>query len=187
MEPSHSFPKRIHLGCGARRITGWWHVDARPLEGIDTVATAETLDDALGENVAEVIYWSHGLEHVRWSKRLDTLRALWRVLEPGGRLYLAVPDLYAIFGAVINHGVSLDRIQGKLYGHQDYADNHHHCGWDFESLSIFMREAGFVDIRRWDAQIFHSDRELWDYSFDTLETRDGIIKTSLNLRGEKPK
>jgi len=138
---------KLHLGCGKRKLEGWLGVDSRADVGADVVADVRNLD-AWDRGEVQAIYACHVLEHIPRPELLATLREWRRVLKPGGKLKISVPD----FGAVVKlygEGVSFWRLVGLLYGRQDYDGNTHHIGFDYEYLAWMLNEAGFYDIRTW--------------------------------------
>jgi predicted SAM-dependent methyltransferase len=138
---------KLHLGCGDKRLDGYEHVDARAECNPDHVADVMALP--FDENSAELVYFSHGLEHIRRPDVMDALGEWRRVLKPGGILRLAMPDFEALSGVYHDEKVHLVRIQGLLWGRQNYNGNTHYCGWDYETLAHTLSEAGYFNICHW--------------------------------------
>ena len=86
--------RKLHLGCGAKRIPGWFHVDALDFPHVDHRGPVEDLG-FIADGTVELIYASHVLEHFGRRTYMDVLREWRRVLRPGGVLRLAVPDFAA--------------------------------------------------------------------------------------------
>jgi len=138
---------RLHLGCGKRKLEGWLGVDSREEVEPNVCGDVRNLDLWDDDSVA-AIYACHVLEHIPRPELPMTLCEWRRVLKPGGKLRISVPD----FGAVVKlyqEGVSFWRLVGLLYGRQDYDGNTHHIGFDYEYLAWMLNEAGFYDIRTW--------------------------------------
>lgn len=132
---------KVHLGCGLRRLPDFVHVDARPLDGIDHVATADNLPFA--DESVELLYWCHGLEHVQRLKVKETLFELRRVLAMDGVLRLSLPDLSILAWMYANHQATIEQVVGPIHGRQDYPDNIHYCSYDLKSLTHLLTECGF--------------------------------------------
>lgn len=137
----------LHLGCGSRFLDGYVHVDARADCHTDHVADVMALP--FDDDSAEIIYFSHGLEHIPRPKVLDALAEWRRVLVPGGILRLSMPDFEVISGLYHDEKVHLIRLQGMLWGKQNYNGNMHYCGWDYETLAHALARADFYSVKRW--------------------------------------
>lgn len=75
----------LHFGCDQNRLPAPW-------ENFDLeVDIRKPLPFAIGS--ASVILAEHVIEHVSFKEGLAFLRECWRVLEPGGTLRLAFPDI----------------------------------------------------------------------------------------------
>ena len=141
-------PVNLHLGCGKRKLPGWVSVDSRESTEPDVVADVRNLDAWQSGGVGQ-IYASHVLEHIPRPDLLATLREWRRVLKPGGKLRVSVPDFATLAALYHENGVSFWRIVGPLYGRQDYAGNTHYIGFDYEYLSWLLTEAGFYNVKKW--------------------------------------
>lgn len=143
---------KLHIGCGQKFLPGYKHLDVLESEHIDFVCDAGQLDPIETASVTE-IYACHILEHIPRGKALDVLKEWSRVLQPGGEIRIAVPDFEAV---VEEYCSSRDagKFQGLLYGGQDYDYNFHYVAYDFEMLSKFLLEAGFVEVNRYDWRDF---------------------------------
>jgi predicted SAM-dependent methyltransferase len=138
---------KLHLGCWHRRLEGWTGVDSREDVGADVVADVRDLGLwASGE--VDAIYACHVLEHIPRPDLLPALREWRRVLKPGGLLRISVPDFRAAV-VLYNKGVSFWRLAGLLYGRQNYPENTHYIGFDYEYLAWLLSEAGFYNVRLW--------------------------------------
>ncbi len=84
--------RRLNLGCGTKHHPAWTNVDFDP---DDPAVLRADFREALPfpEASFEVVYHSQVLEHLPRSQALPFLRECHRVLAPGGRLRVVVPDL----------------------------------------------------------------------------------------------
>jgi predicted SAM-dependent methyltransferase len=166
---------KLHLGCGTRRLEGFYHIDSRPEVEPDEVADVTNLSN-FEDNSSSLIYACHVLEHIR---QVDVAAALleWgRVLKPGGLLRLSVPDFWTIAHLYLNDGVILMRLWGVLYGGQTYEGNTHYACYDHESLALTLASTGFYNIHQW-----YPMRELpRDYDDFSLAKINGV-GVSLNV------
>jgi predicted SAM-dependent methyltransferase len=87
--PRHGL--KLHLGCGTVRLEDWVNVD------IETSQADLTLDITRGlplpDGSARLIYHEHVMEHITVEEGKACLRDWFRLLEPGGVLRIATPDL----------------------------------------------------------------------------------------------
>lgn len=178
---------KIHLGCGARYIPGFYHVDIQNFPHIDRVATVDNLH-FLETNSVSLIYASHVLEHYGRHTVNIVLNEWFRVLKPGGILRLSVPD-FAVNARLYLSGVFPDGITniiGAVNGGQKNAFDFHNVIFDERDLTDRLSLVGFSDVRRWDwRSTEHSNVD--DYSqayFPHMDKKNGIL-VSLNIEGIK--
>lgn len=177
----------LHLGCGDLIILGFWNIDAMFATQCDVVACVERLK--LADQSVGTIYCAHVFEHLSRNAAPLALRQWQRVLEPGGKLYLACPDLEALARLYLanlddldtpERRRRLDLLQGVIYGGQDTRYNFHGSGWSFTTLSLLLQEVGFKSVQRFDTHNL-ALRPFRDASFAAL---DG---TSISLNVEATK
>ena len=145
---------KLHLGCAEKRLPGFVHVDIRPEVKPDHVADWLNLSFA-ADHTADLIYFSHGIEHIRKPDIGKALAEWHRVLKPHGILRLATTDFQAVAGLYVDERVTLIRLSGMLIGRQNYEDNTHYSLWDYELLAWTLGENGFYDIQRWNPDKVH--------------------------------
>jgi predicted SAM-dependent methyltransferase len=143
---------KLNLGCGDRPLPGFVNVDALPTaHGVDVVADiSERLP--FDDSSASLVYATHLLEHFPHSRSVDILKEWRRVLEPGGQLLVAVPDLLAIARILISkpgwftppHNPWL----GVIYGGQKDEWDFHKAGFTEPWLAHVLGLAGFSDVER---------------------------------------
>ena len=84
--------KRLHLGCGNIRLTGFCNVDILTTSAVDVVSDISKLEN-FSDNSIELIYACHVLEHFSHDEAVDVLQRWFDVLMPGGQLRVSVPDM----------------------------------------------------------------------------------------------
>lgn len=88
----------LNLGCGGKIHPDWVNVDMAP-----RAAGVQACDLRRGipfpDNTFEVIYHSQVLEHIPPEEAPFFLQECWRVLQPGGRIRVVVPDLESLVDA----------------------------------------------------------------------------------------
>ena len=146
---------KIHVGCGKRILEGWCNVDVVRNPGAprapDLLALASAIP--LGDGVASELMAIHLFEHFyRW-EAAAVLTEWRRLLRPGGRLVLELPNLLKCARNLLklaeSGGKPLQQMaMWGIYGDDTLRDPYmmHRSGWWPESLDAFLREHGFRDV-----------------------------------------
>lgn len=112
--------KLLNIGCGAWSHPDWVNIDL--LEGVDIIS--HNISDGLPfpDNMFNVVYHSHLLEHIPVKNSLPFMKECFRVLKPGGVIRVLVPDLEQIarfylekFSTAREREVDYDWIMLELY------------------------------------------------------------------------
>jgi len=139
--------KKLEIGAGDKPREGYVHFDIRKLEGIDVVGDARKLpfeDKSFGE-----VFSRFFLEHLPRADAKKALKEMLRVLMPGGRLEIIVPDLGHFCRLFLEEkGQKKQWALNKIYGFENYPEDHHYFGYDYETLENFLAEAGFEKVKR---------------------------------------
>jgi predicted SAM-dependent methyltransferase len=144
--------RRLHIG-GQIRKDGWEVLNVVAGPAVDHLGDARDLSRFPDASFAEV-YASHCLEHLDFRDEMEAALREWRrVLVPGGRIFISVPDLSALAKLILYPDLAVnDRftIMKMVFGAHADAYDYHKAGFDFELLRYFLHEAGFVGIERVD-------------------------------------
>jgi predicted SAM-dependent methyltransferase len=159
-----TFPPRglkLHLGCGDVHLHGWVNIDlasrARELRQAPDLDADVRKALPFAAGAARLIYHEHLMEHLAVDEGRRCLEDWFRVLEPGGVVRIATPDLeylveryqhgwrdQAWLGqpeyAFIQTRAEMMNVAFRWWGHQYL--------YDGEELERRLREAGFGGIRR---------------------------------------
>lgn len=171
---------KLHLGCGSKHLKEYINIDIRYLPGVDEVNNVRFLRN-YKENSIDEIYACHILEHFgRWEYK-DVLKRWFKILKPGGKLRLAVPNFNSICEYYTKTS-DLKPLIGLLYGGQDYDENYHYITFDYFTLKQDLLNIGFITIQTWDTEKYPED----DFSKAYLPHMDkkGILM-SLNIEAIK--
>ena len=171
--------ERLHIG-GREKKQGWHILNIEPDEQVDFVGNCCDLSAFPDETVSEV-YASHVIEHLSHSDELPrTLFEINRIMRPGGKLYIAVPDLERLmqlfFHPEAKSGTKIGVIN-ILFGGQTSPHDYHKCSFDKGLLTMYLQFAGFGEVEQVEEYgIF--DNDATTYKFEG-------VPVSLNLIAHK--
>jgi len=157
-------------------------VKGKHIHYVHDVRTLPMFDD--GE--VDLIYASHVLEYFDWIEVIDVLREWNRVLKAGGVLRLAVPDFAALVKLYGEHGIAF--VLGPLYGRIEAGDRtlYHRMAYDYPSLALTLRLAGFKNVRHWDWRFTeHSGVDDCSQSYYPHMAKNTGMHLSLNVEATK--
>jgi predicted SAM-dependent methyltransferase len=156
---------KLHIGAGEHRIADWINIDVYPAQLALNILRGLPFADAS----ARVVFLSHLLEHLYFPRDVRALLTeLHRVLEPGGRLRIVVPDIEQCIEAYTRRDAQFfasrretwpwwpenpTRLEDFLaYAgagpEPTYLFESHKYGYDFETLRKVLAESGFERIEK---------------------------------------
>jgi predicted SAM-dependent methyltransferase len=148
--PIGSQTLRLHIG-GTEPREGWKIFGIQPAPGVDFVGDCRDLSRFATATCAE-IYASHVYEHLSHYLEVgNALREAFRILQPGGRLRVSVPDFEMLCRTFLRPGLDLEQrfyVMRVIFGGQTDPYDFHKIGLTWEFLATFLTQSGFVDIRR---------------------------------------
>lgn len=125
------------------KIPGYLTVDLR--DGADIVADCSNLSFAEDKSV-ESIYASNILEHWAMDRTVEVLREWRRVLIPGGKLYVSVPNFDVAVQLYQKAGLT-QWLRYHLWGDQKHPLNYHYTCFTAATLAKDLYDAGFSDSK----------------------------------------
>jgi predicted SAM-dependent methyltransferase/GT2 family glycosyltransferase len=142
----------LHLGCGPNLLDGWINVDLEEKYSPDLV---HDLSQGLpfDDGSVDVIHSEHFFEHLALHDGLKLMAECRRVLRPGGRVRIAMPDLASTVKAYTSNW--RDQVWVKDFPRLDSAahmlnmgmrDWGHQFVYDIEDLTMRLRSVGFDHI-----------------------------------------
>lgn len=151
---------RLNLGSGPLVIEGF--------KSVDRMYGEEVYPLAYADGSVEEVYASHVLEHFPTRESENVVKDWVRVLKPGGRIRIAVPDMQ-LWAQNVVAGTNFNAT-GYMFGGQSDENDFHKTGFDESGLRWYMEKAGLVGIQRWTSTIKDC----------------AALPISLNLEGYKP-
>lgn len=142
----------LHAGCGSNTLPVWLsgdevRLDINPAAEPDVVADLIAMGD-IGE--FDAVYCAHTLEHLYPHTVGTALGEFLRVLKPGGRAFVTVPDLEGIEATeAVVYDCEVGPVTGldMLYGYRPFLAGSpfmaHHCGFVRSTLEKALLDAGF--------------------------------------------
>lgn len=173
-------PRKLHIG-GKQRSEGWEVLDALPAPHVNHVCNANNLS-MFSDNTFAEIYASHVVEHLDYKDELLESLVEWkRALQPGGKLYVSVPDLDVLSGMILDKKkFSVEErffvMRMMFGGHVDQYD-YHVTGLNEDFLGMFLNSAGYINIKKVGG---------FDLFNDTSSMVYKGVPISLNLTATKP-
>lgn len=149
----HTSNIKLHWACGTRILPDWINIDGWWKRGVDYVMD---LRCALpfADNSVNYIFTEHALEHFNLSDGVSALRELHRVMANGGVIHIIVPDLERYCSAYSASDRDWFALAGPKFTtlaeglNYVFLNHFHRFMYDFESLYLMLREAGFHHIVR---------------------------------------
>lgn len=144
-------PLRLNLGGAGEgfpksKMEGFLTVDLREVPDTDVVCDVSKLTP-FQDMTVEVAYASNVLEHFSHIETVDVLKEWHRVLRPGGKLYVSVPDFHQAIKIYEKCGLT-PWLNFHLMGDQNHELNYHYSLFTFATLAKALTDAGFSDVKR---------------------------------------
>jgi predicted O-linked N-acetylglucosamine transferase (SPINDLY family)/predicted SAM-dependent methyltransferase len=154
---------RLHIG-GSQKMPGWKILAAAPGANVDYVGELFDLSRFADSSVDE-IYASHVLDQAE--QLSQTLKEFVRILKPGGRARISMPDGEVLQQLLLNpQQTEQERSDLKelVSGGQPDAGGDRSLGLTFESIGGLLSAAGFSKVERCgDFGLFH-DASRWKFN-----------------------
>ena len=145
----------LNLGSAGTKIRNFYNIDADLGLNPDIVSSIHKLK--LKNDSVNYIYNSHVFEHIPRHKAIKTLKEWYRVLKPGGKIYLSTPDVEVLYKLYLEYLPKFDTDEGKynlnlisgiIYGGQTDQFDFHYAGYSYLLLAEMLKSVGFKDIKK---------------------------------------
>jgi predicted SAM-dependent methyltransferase len=137
---------RLNLGGRGIKIKGFQTVDLSEEHDVQIKSDVSNLWMFRDGSVDE-IYASQILEHFPHVKTESVLKEWYRVLKPGSRITIGVPDFHRAIEIYLNIGL-VSWVTNQLYGDQIYPLAFHYAPFTFASLAAQLTKVGFRNVKR---------------------------------------
>lgn len=151
----------VHLGCGNALLPGWLNLDCYPppqAPGVEIMTLDLRRGLPLADGSVAALFSEHFLEHLPFETvRTVILPEIRRVLEPGGRVRIGVPngeyfvDQYVAYRAGTRDPIFESQRHDKTPMTMLNEIAHgfgHYFAYDFQTFERILSAAGFVQVRR---------------------------------------
>lgn len=148
---------KLNLGCGNKNLEGYVNVDlVEERKGVkpDVLCDVRDLSGYFSDNVADEVLAVHILEHFYPWEVHDILKEWKRVLKPGGKIVIEVPDLMKAIFHLLANPENARLSMWALYGNPRERDPLmcHKWGYNKQSLCMELHLAGFENFTQAPAQ-----------------------------------
>ena len=199
--------RKLHCGCGFVLLPGWVNIDLRSWpqhiasgSGLRLSRRPDLYADLreglpFEDEAATHVYSNNFLEHLRREEALRHLRESFRVLEPGGRIRIVVPDVALYAKAYVDGDLGffedvaaaspywpswcrtpLEHLLTISHGSEELGWIHR-WGYDYDTLAAHLGARGFRDVRR---------QAIGESDDPQLRGIDGEPKACLAVEAMKP-
>ena len=152
---------KLNLGCGKVRLPGYDNIDIS--DGRNCSKLAEYADESVTEVRA-----SHILEHFPHATTLEIMREWARVLKPGGKLFIAVPDIDKLIEIYESPQACKVPVEKFIYGGQMDLTDSHRAMFNANKLERLLRMAGLVRVEAWKGE---HDSSVYPFSLNRVGTK----------------
>lgn len=127
-------------------VDDYTNVNVRALPGVDVVSPFHDLRVFKDESMEEV-YSNYVIERLPLTLHAQALKEWWRILKPGGKLFIFCPDGNLITKNYVNNLIDVVKFSQLLFGNDKYAESLHRCAFDLPRLVHLCTFGGFEFVK----------------------------------------
>lgn len=144
---------KLYIGSRNFKPDGYLTVDLNAQYNPDILADVTDLSLIQSETMDEV-YASAILEHISWPLGYKALSEWIRILKPGGKLKISVPDMQGLC-SMISQGVNTAHCIGMIYGTGRIHDplEAHQYGYTRGTLFEMLNVLGLGEVDTWESDM----------------------------------
>ena len=154
--------KQLEIGPGDQPLEGFDTLDMVACPGVTPTFIAEWGTDSLPipDNSYDLVFASHVIEHIHWTRVLAALQEVHRILKPGGIFECWTQNFAVIVAAYVTNAApdtwecmgltktTMDWCVARLFSYKKHGLSSmlHQSTFDYPHLSEKIREAGFSEV-----------------------------------------
>lgn len=156
--------RKLQIGAGPFALDGWLSTDIAPAS--DRIIFMDAADIfPFADGSFDYVFSEHMIEHLTLQQGLFMLKECRRVLKPGGIIRIATPNLEILLGLYASQGLDAKSdnyikwitdtfltgvgvYRASLVINKAFQNWGHKFLYDGDLLSLALREAGFIKLRR---------------------------------------
>lgn len=140
-------PLKLNIGCGENKIKGFVNIDGEKSCNPDIVHNFVKKPLPYKSNVVDEIVFFHTIEHIQKKFHHIILSEMYRILKPGGKLYISYPNFWECAQRWKQNYLGQKRFwEATLFGRQLYKLDHHVCAMDPDELEIHLKNQGYTNV-----------------------------------------
>ena len=152
--------KYLQIGCGYNIYDDFINMDIEWKPNVIPwdISTISKDNYPIANDSLDGIYTEHCLEHIPFESTKDNLKEFYRILKPGGTVRIAVPDGELFIDAYVKakkgenysipHPEELEEKTLMMTLNKVARGYGHLFLYDFETMELILREAGFKTIKQ---------------------------------------
>lgn len=175
--------KILNLGSGPVRITDADSADNLDSEFVDIKLDIKQFPWPIEDERYEKIYWFHCIEHIEKPLWGQVLQEIWRILTPGGQVYISYPEFEVVAKYWLdNKAGRRDLWERVIYGRQLYPGDYHISLVYTPELIELCKDEGFSLVKRFPEPMQEFNTVLMIQKEDKLPTYSELLKKEVMER-----
>ena len=140
---------KLNLGSGGKETHKKGYINIDLYEDSDLRIDCMDIDKHWEENSVDEFYASHIIEHYSFKEVPILLEKIYKLLKPGGKLEIRIPDLQYLGAKFGNLGWWKRCSNGKswmkngIFGDQSHEGHFHKSGFSFQTIKQELEKVGF--------------------------------------------
>ena len=140
---------RVNIGCGEQKLSGFLNIDAEKKVKPDLVHDITKSALPIKSESVDEIFCLHNIEHIKYELWGYVFNEFYRVLKPGGILFLAYPEFEVCAKFFVeNYQGQRDFWRACLYGRQLWAGDTHISPVISSEIRTKLQRYGFTKFRQ---------------------------------------